>query len=360
VAAAVGQACELGLDELAWDLAACLEKYFDVRVMTAEWTALHERALRLCGSTGNRLGEAVLTRGLIEVTTWTSSDPSGTAMATMHERSRRLVRMFEELDEPRGVSDALVNCAWALVAEGDTEEALRVAGRALDLARAHDHLGGQARARHVMGIACGTTRVDATIDHLTDALRLARELGNPRFEATAMQFLGAAHCLAGRLDSGHDLLVTSLTMCHERGDRYAEAFSLLYLAKLYAGLDDPRARPAAEAVLSVSRRHGMPHHLADALRVLGDLDLAEARYASATLRLEESVQVWRGRGWTSFLAETLRSLGHAHAGTGDETSAIRAWTEARDLFADLSDKDAAAELSALLERTGAAPHCGRR
>jgi tetratricopeptide (TPR) repeat protein len=351
--AAVGQACDLGLDEFAWDLAGCLEKYFDVRVMTTEWQAMHERALRLCRSTGNRLGEAVLTRGLVELTTWTSASPSGTAMATLHERSRRLLAMFEELGEPRGMADALVNCAWALVAEGDPDEALAVAGRALELAREHDHLGGQARARHMMGVACGQARADAAIEHLTHALQLARELGNPRFEATAMQFLGVAHCATGRLDSGHDLLVTSLTMCHARGDRYAEAFSLLYLAKLYATLEDPRARPAAEAVLSVSRRYGMPHHLADALKVLGELDLAAGRYASATIRLEESVQVWRSRGWTSFLAETLRSLGRAHAGTGDTAAAVHAWTEARALFDDLSDAAGAAEVTALLEEAGA-------
>jgi tetratricopeptide (TPR) repeat protein len=355
--AAVHQACELGLDEYAWDLAGCLEKYFDVRAMAAEWRATHERALELCRATGNLRGEAVLRRGLLEVTTWTSADPADPAMSALHERSRRLLEQFEHLGEPRGMADALVNCAWGLVAEGRPDDALAAAGRALELARDHDHLGGAARAHHLMGVAYGTRRIECAIEHLTRALELARELGNPRFEATALQFLGAAHCEAGRVDSGHDLLVESLTMCHERGDRYAEAFSLLYLAKLYAALDDPRARPAAEAVLSVSRRHDMRHHLADSLKVLGGLDLAAGRYASATLRLEESVQVWRSRGWSSFLAETLRDLGHAHAGTGDGGAADRAWTEARSLFEQLSDADAAAEVDALLGRTRAARHC---
>jgi DNA-binding SARP family transcriptional activator len=353
--AAAGQACELGLDEFAWDLAGCLEKYFDVRGMTAEWRETHERALELCRSTGNRRGEAVLLRGLIEVTTWISAAPSDTAMAALRERSERLLRMFEELDEPRGMADALVNCAWGLVAEGEPDEALATAERALNLSRDHGHLGGQARARHMMGIASAGIRIEASIDHLTEALELARELGNPRFEATAMQFLGAAHCQAGRVDTGHDLLVDSLVMCHANADRYAEAFSLLYLAKLYAALGDPRARPAAEAVLSVSRRHGMRHHLADSLKVLGDLDLAAGRFATATLRLEESVLVWRSRGWSSFLAETLRSLGRAHAGTGDGEAAAEAWTEARTLFKELSDGDGVAEITALLGDVRATP-----
>lgn len=350
IVAAVRQACDLGLDEYAWDLACCLEKYFDVRAMTAEWRATHERALELCRATGNLRGEAVLVRGLLEVTTWSSADPAGPAMATLHERSRRLLEMFERAGEPRGMADALVNCAWGLVAEGRPDDAVAAAGRALELAREHGHPGGAARAHHLMGIAYGTRRIGSAIEHLTRALELARELGNPRFEATALQFLGAAHCAAGRTGSGHDLLIESLTMCHERGDRYAEAFSLLYLAKLYAGQDDPRARPTAEAVLSVSRRHGMRHHLADALRVLGDLDLAAGRHASAVLRLEESVRIWRSRGWSSFLAETLRSLGHAHAGAGDTEAAARAWTEARSLFGRLSDAVAEDEVDALLRR----------
>jgi DNA-binding SARP family transcriptional activator/tetratricopeptide (TPR) repeat protein len=357
LAALAGQAGDLGFDEFAWDLAGCLEKYFDVRVMAAEWKATHEPALELCRATGNRRGEAVLLRGLLEVTTWVSSAPADPAMTTLHERSRRLLRMFEEAGEPRGMSDALVNCAWGLVAEGKPEEAQRMAGEALALAREHDHLGGQARAHHLLGIACSTTRIEAAIGHLARALELGRELSNPRFEATALQFLGAAHCAAGRIDSGHDLLVESLVMCHERGDRYAETFSLLYLAKLYAALDDPRARPAAEAVLSVSRRHGMPHHLADALKVLGDLDLAAGRFASAVIRLEESVEVWRSRGWTAFLAETLRSLGRAHAGAGDDEAAAGAWTEARELFTGLRDPGAAAEVETLLAGVRTVPPC---
>jgi DNA-binding SARP family transcriptional activator len=90
-------------------------------------------------------------------------------------------------------------------------------------------------------------------------------------------------------------------------------------------------------------------------RSLPDLDLDAGRFASATLRLEESVLVWRSRGWSSFLAATLRSLGHAHAGTGESAAAAKAWAEARTLFEELSDPAAVAEITALLEDARAAP-----
>jgi hypothetical protein len=67
------------------------------------------------------------------------------------------------------------------------------------------------------------------------------------------------------------------------------------------------------------------------------------------------VLLWRSRGWSSFLADTLRSLGHAHAGTGDGESAAGAWTEARSLFEELSDAESAAEMTSLLGRACATP-----
>lgn len=347
--AAVDQACELGLDDLAWDLAGSLEKYFDVRGLSSDWRRLHERALGLCRGTGDRLGEAVLLRGLIEVTTWTSADQSSEAMVTMYEQSQRLLRLFEQLGERRGMSDALVMVGWGLVAKGDSARAVETAREALRLARETDHLGGEARAHHLMAIAYGKRQIEQAIDHLMRTLELARLLGNRRFEATAMQFLGAAHCLTGRIESGHDLLVQSLRICHALKDRYAEAFSLLYLAKLYAGLGDERARPAIETVISVSRQYEMHHHLSDALQVLGELEMASGRFASATIKLDESVRLWRTRGWPAFLADALRSQGLAHQGTADHDAARKAWTEALELYEQLGDAEAAAEISALLD-----------
>jgi hypothetical protein len=65
------------------------------------------------------------------------------------------------------------------------------------------------------GVAFGTRRIDRAVEHLTEALGPARELDDPRFEATALRFLGAAHRAAGRTDSGHDLLLASLALCQE-------------------------------------------------------------------------------------------------------------------------------------------------
>ncbi|NYI03228.1 AfsR/SARP family transcriptional regulator [Allostreptomyces psammosilenae] len=348
--AAARQACALRLDELAWDLAGCLEKYCDVRGLYDEWQHTHEQAIRLCREVGNRRGEAVLLRGLLEVTTWTSPrQSSGAAMVTLHDRGQQLLEIFSEVGERRGMADALISCAWGLVAQGDREEALLFAERALHLAEGADYLGGQARAHHIMAIALADSDPHQSIAYLREALKFGELLGNRRFQATALQFLGAVYFSAGYVDTAHDYLSRSLTMAHALQDRYLEAFSLLYLARVFAERGDQRAMPTAEAVLALSREGNFGHHLADALALLGELHLAEGDTAAAVARLEESVDVWRSRGWLIFLARTLRSLGEAHVAAGDPHRAHRAWQEAHELFTRLGDTAAADEVTELLE-----------
>ncbi|MBO2447214.1 AfsR family transcriptional regulator [Actinomadura barringtoniae] len=330
--AAVHQACELRLDELAWDLAASLEKYFDIRGMYDDWRFAHESALRLCQETGNQRGEAVLMRGLMEVTTWASPSCSGAAMDSMRESGEELLRHFTELGDRCGMADALVAITWGLVAQGAQSEALTSAERALHLSETAAYPAGEARALHVMAIAYGEENVDRALPCLERALPLARTLGNPRFVATVLQFLGAGHALSGHVDTGRDLLNTSIAMARELDDRYLETFSLIYLAKLLAALGDGQAMPTAELALAYSEAGNFQHHLAESLAVLGELHLAAGDHVRAIALLERSVRTWRTRGWLPFLAKTLRTLGEAHAAAGDEAAAQRAWREAGEVY----------------------------
>lgn len=345
--AVVGHACELEMTEFAWDIAGCMEKYYDVRSLNDDWRHMHEQVIELCRSAGDRLGEAVLLRGLIELTTWRVSDHNGAAMIILYDRAKDLTERFQSLGEDRGKADALVMCAWGLLAQGAAKEARKTARAALVLAGASDHIGGQARAEQVIALAYGERQLDQAADHLEKALTHARRLGNPRFEATVMQFLGTARCRMGDVVTGEDLLRKSLSIARDYADHYVEGFSLLYLAKLYATFENPRARPLVETVLLLSRRYGMPHTLAEALRMLGELELAAGRPAAAVSLLTESVDVWRTRGWVAFLAETLRALGQANRALRDEDGARRAWQEACELYTQLGDTAAATEIAEL-------------
>ncbi|WP_194915455.1 AfsR/SARP family transcriptional regulator [Catenulispora rubra] len=308
------QACALDLVSAAWDLAACQEKHNDVRGFYDEWQTVNLAVRELCRTAGDRLGAAVLTRGLIEVTTWTGPDDGSQTMVVLHERAMRLFEEFEALGADRGAADALVMAAWSLVAQGRLPEALAAAGEAMALADKSDHPGGRARAHQIIAIARSEDDdLGLAIDHLSQALEIARTLGNTRFEAAAAQFLGAAYCRVGDGERGEDLLTRALVMARAFDDRYTETFSLLYLAKYYAAIGDVRARAAVETAEAISRRNKMSHHLADALLVLGRLDLAAGDPVAAVAHLEESVELWRRRGWGSFLAEAQETLDSAQA-----------------------------------------------
>ncbi|MFG2000319.1 BTAD domain-containing putative transcriptional regulator [Spirillospora sp. NPDC048911] len=330
--AAARQACDLRLDELAWDLAACMEKYCDVRGVYDDWRQTHERALRLCRATKNKRGEAVLLRGLLEVTTWTSAERSGPAMATMRDTAERVLRLFEELGEPRGMVDAMTAIGWGQVAQGDEEQALATADEAVRLAESIDYLGGQARALQLKAVAYGESNAEQALPCLEQAHKLADLLGNPRLEATIVQFLGAAHALTGDIVTGEELLNTSVTMARRLDDRYLETFSLIYLGKLFAALGDERARPTVELALAYSHAGNFGHHLAESLALLGTLNLAAGDAPAAVACLEKSVTVWRTRGWFSFLAATLRTLADAHDAAGNDEAAREARAEADSLL----------------------------
>ncbi|MFE2408219.1 ATP-binding protein [Kitasatospora sp. NPDC059408] len=334
------QAAALRLVPTAWDLAACQEKYCDVRGLYDDWRTTNLVVLQACKAAGDLVGTAVLTRGLVEVTTWATPADGTETMVALDGRARQLLDLFEQVGEPRGAADALVLLAWSLVAQGRARDALDAARRALDLAAAHDHPGGVAKAHQIIAVAHGETDLARTIEHLTETLRLARMIGNVRFEATAIQFLGAAHGRAGDVEHGRNLLTSSLAMARSLGDGYAEAFSLLYLATLHAATGDARARETAEAALAIARRFELGHHLAQALGILGELDLAEGRHDAAVAHLEESVLFWRARGWRSFLAEALRALGRAYEAAGLDAPAERVRREARELGEGPANGDA--------------------
>ncbi|MFC4046625.1 BTAD domain-containing putative transcriptional regulator [Dactylosporangium siamense] len=348
---AVRQACDLDRHELAFDLAGSLEKYFDLRGMYTEWGATNERVMEVCQRHGNLLGEAVMLRGLIDVMAWnTSHNDDDQAMALLYDAGLRLRTLFQKAGDQRGIADAAVIASWGLTARGAYAEAVDTGNDALRLADATGHVGGQARANVALALAWREQRrVDLALGHLRSALIQARKLGNPRYEATVLQFIGVAHLEAGELDASRHAVDDSLAISRRYRDHYAEALTMLVLAQLHHARAEPGGREAAEASLALGREYNLPHHIADALGVLGDIALREGHTAEATAHLAESVQLWRTRGWPSYLAGALERLGTATRET-DPTASRQAWTEARDLYTSLGNTDRAAELDTLIAR----------
>jgi DNA-binding SARP family transcriptional activator/tetratricopeptide (TPR) repeat protein len=350
--AAVRQLCDAGQTDTAFDLAGCLEKYFDIRGMHLDWRHTNEYVMAAAEAAGDLRGQAVMLRGLIEVHTWHSADQAGRVMDNLYAEATGLAEMFAELGDQRGLADAMVQLAWALSARGEYAAAADRGEQSLSLAIEHDHPGGQARAHVALAVAYGESRqLERCGTHLTQALAAARRLGNVRYEATVLQFMGILHTRGGDLAVAESVLEASLAIVRGYHDKYAEALTLLTLARLHLRRDDPRARSSAEAALAIARAYTLPHHNADALGVLGEIELAEGRRELAVEYLTESVRRWRSRGWPSFLAEALTNLGRALV-VGDPRAACAAWAEARNIYATLDRPDAAEAVDRLRDAAG--------
>ncbi|MEU8327840.1 NB-ARC domain-containing protein [Micromonospora sp. NPDC048839] len=330
----IRQACALGYDDFAFDLAGCMEKYFDVRGMYRDWADVNTEVMSVCQAAGNRLGEAVMLRGLIDLTTWIDDRPAGDAMSRQHDEAARLLEMFTHLRHEPGMSDAAVMCAWALAAAGDHSAAAARASEALQLAERSGHRGGRIRARLALSLISYEQGRFADAALLTEMLDEARALNNPRWVATVLQFAGTALADLGHFARSQQMLHESLSIAQRYGDTYTEVFTLVALARLDLRRGASTARETAEAAVALSREYNMTHHLAEALLLLGEIELTEDHAAEAIDRLEESVALWRTRGWHSLHATALERLGHAYARTGSP-AAQQAFDEARVLSARL-------------------------
>jgi DNA-binding SARP family transcriptional activator/tetratricopeptide (TPR) repeat protein len=351
VSAVIRQACESGDDEAAFDLAQRMEKYFDVRGRYAEWEADNRLVLAACRAAGNVRGEAVMLRGLIDVTTWiAAADHTTEAMTESHAQAVRLQELFATVQERGGMADAAVMQSWALTAMGRHDEAIDTARASLDWATSSGHLGGQARAHVALAIALNeSNQLSVAVDHLYRALACARELGNARYEATVLQFLGIGHCEAGLFDLSRRYLEESLEISGRLHDSYTGALTMISIARVQMRCDDPQAGLTATTALATAREYRMTHHVADALSILGEIELRAGRASQAAAYLHESVALWRTRGWLRFQAGALALLGQALS-TLDRDSAVRALDEAAGLFADAGDPARAGDVTVLRQQ----------
>jgi tetratricopeptide (TPR) repeat protein len=341
---AIRQLGEAGDVELAFDLAQRMEKYFDMRGMYAEWKANNGYVMEVCRAVGHVRGEAVMLRGMVDVNMWITGEQTTDTMTRAHHDAVRLLDLFQAAGDESGMADAGVMISWARTALGRREDAIDIASRSARWAERTGHLGGQARAHVALAVAHGECqRIGAAIAHLFKALTYARELGNPRYEATVLQFLGIAHREIGDLVPGERFLNQSLAISRRHDDTYTEVLTVLALARLYLRRGDPQARPTAERALAVAREYRMTHHVADSLAILGEVELAAGNPRPAARYLRESVALWRTRGWLTFQAGALASLGRALS-TLDRDAARTAFEEARDIFIRIGDTRRATDM----------------
>jgi tetratricopeptide (TPR) repeat protein len=265
--AAVAQACRHRLGDLAWELAQTLTDFLDLRGSYDEWRGTHERALEVVRDNENRLGEAVLMRGLAQLGTYTQP-PAEYLRAADTARA-----LFAELGETVGESDALWLCAHAHRSSGDFDQALTCLQGALELAVKAGHRTGEAFAWEGFGeVHREQGRLVEAMDCFERCLALWRELGRSRHVALALHDLGLVHGELGQHEASELRLREALTLFRALGDRLSEA--------------------------------GAEHSL-------GELDLRQGQAAGAAGHLRQALRLWRELDVPYREEQTLRLLDRA-------------------------------------------------
>lgn len=285
---AVALAAEWGLDELAWELAAAMVSYYDLRSLHQDWLKGHEIALGAARAAGNERGEAVLLTELAQVQIY--RDQFDTAAPILH----RALELYQRIRDQRG--EALATGALATIERflGRHDEALAQAKLALDLVIAAGDRHIEAQLRN--GIAVIHLAKDSVAEAETwfaSALDLARQTGDVHREAVVLREMSRLYA--------DDRALACLWSAHDKferlGDERCLAYTLLRMGQFHAARRDSRQTASVLArAASWFQRDGDRMGEASCWQLLGELDIGYDNREAARVHLGRALALWRTFG----------------------------------------------------------------
>ncbi|XVQ10710.1 tetratricopeptide repeat protein [Spirillospora sp. CA-255316] len=160
----------------------------------AEAGAAYEAAAPLVSQVRNTRSEAELTmrRGYLRWDQGHVEEPL--------ELFRLAGELYAAADCPTGAAHATAYEAWAMLQLGQREQAERLARKTLDIPHTDPAWPPTLTARITLGVAIAHERPDEAVQHLQQALELAREDGHKHNEAWCLNCLGVALRQMGRYE----------------------------------------------------------------------------------------------------------------------------------------------------------------
>jgi predicted ATPase/DNA-binding SARP family transcriptional activator len=201
------------------------------------------------------------------------------------------------------------------------------------------------------------------VRRLEAALRLYRELDDPKGIASALQVLGSVSREQGRYARAMELHAESLAIAEAAGDRRGVASAHGYLAfASWLQRDFSRAAEEASTALAASRELGDVEGTAWSLISLGTVARYQGEVERAAVLLAESRALSEGIGFREGVAWSAEQLGLLAAVDGDP-AAISLLRRSLDLHSELRDRwrmsSVLEDLAAIALALGKARQAGR-
>jgi len=222
--AAVRQAAESRLHEIAWRLPAPLFQMFSSRGNWADCIATSRIALESARQAGNRQGEAWILNNLGDALGFTQHSEGIDCL----ERSLAIRR---EIGDRMGEAQAANNLADAYHWLGRTDEALALFRRSLELNRQVGDRFGEGIALVNLGwMLVDLARAEEAVDYLRQAQDAFAETDYPDGVGYALHMLGRGYLLLGRDADALECLRRALASHQATGNRPRQAATLRSMA----------------------------------------------------------------------------------------------------------------------------------
>ncbi|KZB86251.1 AfsR/SARP family transcriptional regulator [Amycolatopsis regifaucium] len=240
--AAVSQAADAGLGELAWEIAVVAASYFDHSGLYAEWSRCHRRALVAARASGRARGEAALLRGIGQLHLYWDDYP---------EATRALIesyRISERIGDPAGRARALTGLCVVARSTGRPEESRATAKRALAIFTEIGDVLGMAHLHTSHAVASAELDLlDEAEAELDEAWRLCVELDDPHRMALVLRRQGQLHLRRKDPRGAMSCLRRALELLESLSDELCAAQVRLDIGRTYTTLGE---RQAAAKVLT--------------------------------------------------------------------------------------------------------------
>ena len=166
----------------------------------------------------------------------------------------------------------------------------------------------------------------------TQALTIAREIGDRQGEAASLGNLGYCHTNLGDYSRAIDLHTQALTIAREIGDRQLEGHEAENLGNCHYQLGDyPKAIDLHTQALTLAREIGNRYGEAAALASLGQVWLASGNERRAVTLLGQAVNVADITGDIESAVRARSGLAWAHIQLGDPATALAATAPGREI-----------------------------
>ncbi len=215
------------------------------------------------------------------------------------EKFESAKRIFEALDEPRALVDALMALASAQMKAGDLNSALANYAQAQMLCTEHDYQLGLAQLHADLGLL--------------------------------LQGLG-------RFTEAEQMLLKSFTIAEEQSEIAIAAVAAANLALLYREIQDlDRAEQTIRQALQLEGRLKHKDGIARGNLNLGTILFEKGRYAEAASHFQKSLDLYEELDLPARAAQAVYNLGNAQRALKDDDGAERCYRKALDLFLNAGD-----------------------